>query len=184
MPSPAPSSSPLFTYLGYGGAVILLIAVSVLFSTLSFPPSQLAPYVNHLFREQRLISSNDNDNNHQQQQQYLDHEVVAEQERQRQELNRPTEEQQLPSDQQQKPAAATSSLLHHDDDPHQQQECGVYLATSTIPGAGFGMFAGRDYRNGEHIHTYGDIVIPTVDLHAHVGHQDFPWLWDEYVSTR
>lgn len=44
----------------------------------------------------------------------------------------------------------------------QHQECGIYLAPSTIPGAGLGMFAGRPFKEGDTV-TTGDIVIPMVD---------------------
>ena len=42
-------------------------------------------------------------------------------------------------------------------------ECGLYFAKSTIPGAGYGMFAGRDYRRKEFV-TPGDISVPAVEL--------------------
>ena len=44
----------------------------------------------------------------------------------------------------------------------QQQQCGVYLAPSTIPGAGLGMFSGR-YIAENQVVTPGDIVIPVGD---------------------
>lgn len=58
--------------------------------------------------------------------------------------------------------------------------CGVYLAPSTIPGAGLGMFAGEDYKKGDHV-TYGDIIIPILEIGWHNGHEEFFWLWDEYT---
>jgi hypothetical protein len=42
-------------------------------------------------------------------------------------------------------------------------ECGPYFAKSTIPGAGYGMFAGRDYRRKEFV-TPGDISVPAVEF--------------------
>jgi hypothetical protein len=61
------------------------------------------------------------------------------------------------------------------------QECGVYLAPSTIPGAGLGMFAGnREYQKGDVV-TDGDLMIPVFELDWHNGNVDFPFLWDEYV---
>jgi hypothetical protein len=41
--------------------------------------------------------------------------------------------------------------------------CRMYLAPSTIPGAGLGMFAGRAFRPGEEV-TAGDGVVPLRDL--------------------
>ena len=51
----------------------------------------------------------------------------------------------------------------------QYKECGVYLAPSTIPGAGMGMFAGnKQYEKGD-IVTEGDIVVPVFELDWHNG---------------
>jgi hypothetical protein len=43
-------------------------------------------------------------------------------------------------------------------------ECGLYLAESTIPGAGLGIFAGHDYKVGEDIGR-GDVCIPFIDMY-------------------
>ena len=59
-------------------------------------------------------------------------------------------------------------------------ECGVYLAQSTIPGAGMGIFAGRNYKQNEFI-LDGDIVIPLVDMNWHNGWDKFVFLWNDYV---
>jgi hypothetical protein len=61
--------------------------------------------------------------------------------------------------------------------------CGVWLAESTIPGAGLGMFAGIDYNPGDQI-TPGDLVVPYVDLAWHTDVEDedvLGFLWNEYV---
>lgn len=47
-------------------------------------------------------------------------------------------------------------------------KCGIYLAPSTIPGAGLGMFAGRSYKAAERLG--GDIVIPVADYDLHNPH--------------
>ena len=58
--------------------------------------------------------------------------------------------------------------------------CGVWLAKSTIPDAGVGMFAGKDFAKNEDLLPAGDVVIPVVDMAIHQsGHGDF--LWDEYT---
>ena len=46
----------------------------------------------------------------------------------------------------------------------EQLECGLYLAESTIPGAGMGIFAGREYKVGQDIGR-GDICIPFIDMY-------------------
>lgn len=57
-------------------------------------------------------------------------------------------------------------------------ECGLFLAESTIPGAGLGMFAGRKYEEKEQV-TTGDVVIPLVEYYWHAGAGAYI-LWDEY----
>ena len=58
--------------------------------------------------------------------------------------------------------------------------CGVYLAPSTIPGAGLGLFAGRAFDTND-IVTEGDIVIPLSELDWHNGFQLDFFLWEEYT---
>jgi len=58
--------------------------------------------------------------------------------------------------------------------------CGIYLAPSTIPGAGLGMFAGRTYKRSE-IVTEGDIVIPLSEIDWHNGFNLPQFLWEEYT---
>ena len=58
--------------------------------------------------------------------------------------------------------------------------CGVYLAPSTIPGAGLGLFAGRDYQEGSLV-IHGDLSIAVTDYYVH-NEQDSEalehFLWD------
>jgi hypothetical protein len=60
----------------------------------------------------------------------------------------------------------------------EQSQCGLFLAPSSIPGAGLGIFAGdRRFAQGETV-GMGDLVIPIVD------HGDWEggfFLWDEYT---
>jgi hypothetical protein len=66
----------------------------------------------------------------------------------------------------------------NDDD---KEECNLYLAPSTIPGAGFGMFSGsKSFKNGEQL-ALPDIMIPTYDMEWHNGHKEFSFLWEEYT---
>ena len=61
-------------------------------------------------------------------------------------------------------------------------ECGIWLAKSTIPGSGLGMFAGRDFKPKEPMLESGDIVIPIVDIAINqLGDNDWEFLWDEYT---
>ena len=61
-------------------------------------------------------------------------------------------------------------------------KCGVWSAKSTIPGAGFGMFAGKDFGKGEELLTSGDLVIPIVDVEIHHANTaDYVFLWDDYT---
>lgn len=43
-------------------------------------------------------------------------------------------------------------------------ECGIWLAQSTIPESGLGLFAGKSFDNEEDLLETGDIVIPIVDF--------------------
>jgi hypothetical protein len=46
-------------------------------------------------------------------------------------------------------------------------ECFIWLAPSTLEGAGLGMFAGRHFDEAEDLQAVGDLVVPIVDLQAH-----------------
>eukprot|EP00934_Nitzschia_sp_Nitz4_P001267 Nitzschia sp. Nitz4//scaffold24_size164493//61516//63539//NITZ4_002322-RA/size164493-snap-gene-0.4-mRNA-1//1//CDS//3329544096//1267//frame0 len=63
-------------------------------------------------------------------------------------------------------------------------KCGVYLAPSTIPGAGLGMFAGDHfYAEGDRV-TFGDIAIPIIEYEWNNRGGEFEgleFLWDEYT---
>ncbi|KAI2513179.1 hypothetical protein MHU86_1217 [Fragilaria crotonensis] len=62
----------------------------------------------------------------------------------------------------------------------QEFTCGIWFAKSTIPGAGLGIFAGKDFDKGESVLPVGDVVIPLVDSKIHK-HRDYKFLWDEYT---
>lgn len=65
------------------------------------------------------------------------------------------------------------ALSTEDELEKQHGECGMYLAESTIPGAGLGMFAGnREYKE-EDIVTEGDLMVPIFELDWHNGHLDY-----------
>ena len=63
---------------------------------------------------------------------------------------------------------SSDSTLPLSDESHssksvQDDTCGVWFAKSTIPGAGLGMFAGRDFQQGQELLASGDVVTPIVD---------------------
>lgn len=65
----------------------------------------------------------------------------------------------------------------------QSDECGVYFAPSSIPGAGFGMFAGKEFKKGS-IVTPGDLVVAYADMGWHNGvamDDNLYFLWNAYA---
>ena len=66
--------------------------------------------------------------------------------------------------------------------PKRSDKCGLYLAESTIPGAGMGIFAGHaSFEPGEMV-TDSDLVIPVFELDWHNQHKSpLHFLWSEYV---
>lgn len=60
-------------------------------------------------------------------------------------------------------------------------ECGVWMAISTIPDAGLGMFAGREFQTDEDLLETGDIVIPIVDFTLNQWKYRYKFLWDDYT---
>jgi len=61
------------------------------------------------------------------------------------------------------------------------RECGLYLAPSTIPGAGLGMYAGSKPYGINELVSDSDLMIPTWDLDYHNGGEEYYHLWDEYT---
>ena len=55
----------------------------------------------------------------------------------------------------------------NDDDDDVEASCTVYIAPSSIPGAGLGMFTGVDLKQGD-IVGYGDVIVPIVDFIYHM----------------
>lgn len=62
----------------------------------------------------------------------------------------------------------------------QPPTCGLWLAESSIPHAGIGMYAGRSYEKKEALAATGDVVIPIVDINFYHGSK-FNFLWDSYT---
>lgn len=62
-------------------------------------------------------------------------------------------------------------------------ECGIYFARSTIPGAGSGLYAGRHFAPGELV-ARGDVTVPViddVDFHNNEPIYNLPGLLHAYV---
>jgi hypothetical protein len=62
-------------------------------------------------------------------------------------------------------------------------QCGIWLAPSTIEGAGIGMFAGVDFAEGQDLILGGDSVIAISDLALHNTNKGFKetFVWEEYT---
>lgn len=61
-------------------------------------------------------------------------------------------------------------------------ECGIWLALSSLPNTGMGMYAGKEYKHGQKLQSpLGDISIPVTDMKLHNSNPDFHYLWDSYV---
>lgn len=75
-------------------------------------------------------------------------------------------------------AKATADVSIDEKEPF--LECFIWLAPSTLEGAGLGMFAGRDFQTDEVLAD--DLVIPIVDIMAmNEDDPSFTFLWDEYT---
>ncbi|KAL7555943.1 hypothetical protein ACA910_005483 [Epithemia clementina (nom. ined.)] len=74
--------------------------------------------------------------------------------------------------------------------PHQpnngnNNQCGVYFAPSTIPGAGNGLFAGTDFVEGDMV-TPDDVIVPITDFAFHTNRNILRqlFLWNQYTWSR
>lgn len=68
------------------------------------------------------------------------------------------------------------------DDVDEHSQCRLYLAQSTIPRAGLGIYTGIDVGMGEQI-AESDIVVPLADQEWHqmgAGELDYNFMWNEY----
>lgn len=72
-------------------------------------------------------------------------------------------QQQQQQQQQQQECWADGSCRPLSGDPI-QTDCGLYLAESTIPGAGIGIFSAVEKKTGDTI-AEGDICIPFIDMY-------------------
>jgi hypothetical protein len=75
------------------------------------------------------------------------------------------------------------TTVHNLSFPASNAACGVYLAPSTIPNAGLGMYAGTDFETDEEFLPFGDSVVGIYDISVHHsgGKVLERFLWDEYT---
>jgi len=79
---------------------------------------------------------------------------------------------------------SSSSIPKQQQDDDDDDDCGIWLAPSTIQGAGLGMFAGRAFQERDVLLPTGDSVIGIVDIQLHNlnnKHNSEAFLWDEYT---
>ena len=79
--------------------------------------------------------------------------------------------------------ASSISLTTGDDVPSVTVEypnCRLFLAESTIPNAGLGIFTGIDLQEGDSV-AEPDIIVPLQDYDWHASEDvDYHFLWKEY----
>ena len=61
------------------------------------------------------------------------------------------------------------------------EECGLYLAPSSIPGAGYGMYSGSKAYGKEELISDGDLMVMQWDMDLNNGADEYYNLWDEYT---
>ena len=64
--------------------------------------------------------------------------------------------------------------------PPNKEQCSLYLATSTIPNAGWGVFTTMDIPSNTRIDSLSDIGIPLYDVHTHHHSKSFWWMIQSY----
>ncbi|KAL7555942.1 hypothetical protein ACA910_005482 [Epithemia clementina (nom. ined.)] len=78
--------------------------------------------------------------------------------------------------------AILSAAQQESDKADGSQQCGVYFAPTTIPGAGNGLFAGKSFDVGNLV-TPGDLIVPIADFAFHNNKIQSKqiFLWNEYT---
>ena len=61
----------------------------------------------------------------------------------------------------------TSANNSNNDDISHNDQCSIYIAKSTIPNAGLGIFTTRPYKVGDTLALTGDVCIPLLDIEFH-----------------
>ena len=81
--------------------------------------------------------------------------------------------------------SASAVVPSEEPDKNGEDECRVYLAPTTIPNAGMGIFAGRNFEPGDTI-LYEDVAVPVDDMPFHTGSRykgeiDAHFIWKDYT---
>lgn len=77
-------------------------------------------------------------------------------------------------------ATNSSGNEENDADAENNDKCGIYLAPSTIPGAGMGMFTTRPLHKGDHVGN-GEVVIPLVELRFYSNEDNGDNLFNPFI---
>jgi hypothetical protein len=64
--------------------------------------------------------------------------------------------------------AAVASEHFTPENHESPRQCRLYMAPSTIPGAGLGIFTGIELKANDILHGTGDVAYPIVDLNYHL----------------
>ena len=83
--------------------------------------------------------------------------------------------------QQSKGATKESASDDHFDEYSPTESCELFLAESTIPNAGLGIFTGKLLEVGDPV-GHGDVAIPIVDVSWHMGETDTSSLYETYFD--
>lgn len=84
-------------------------------------------------------------------------------------------------------AVITDENKSNEEEEEEGPDCGLYLAPSSIPGAGLGMYAGRSAISKNHPvvpRGGGDVIIPLIEMEWHTSYgttEERHFLWDEYT---
>ena len=84
---------------------------------------------------------------------------------------------------------ACRTQLTDDNDEHDDEKedgddddvCGLYLAPSSIPGAGLGVYTGSRRFDREEFLAEPDIGVPIFNVELHHGEDEYDWLWWDYI---
>jgi hypothetical protein len=86
------------------------------------------------------------------------------------------------------PAGIVRGMCSAPTQPNDMSECEIYMAKSSIPNAGYGVFAGRDFSQKSNLGSIDSPSISITDLYYHNGadpdwaHVNYFWSGDGYTA--